>query len=126
MFFLFSSRSFCYIVAAAVCHLPDHGSEWAPPPACTGSLEVRLFELPGWNETAGTAAQFPGWSRVNHAKYIVADNRVNIGTSNMAWGYFYNTAGSSLNSDDRALTSTVQAIFDRDWVSPYAHSLPRA
>ena len=72
---------------AAVCHLPDHGSEWAPPPVCTGSFEVRLFELPGWNATAGPAAQFPGWSRVNHAKYIVADNRVNVGTSNMAWGY---------------------------------------
>ena len=44
------------------------------------------------------------------------------------WGfrYFFNTAGSSLNSDDPALTSTVQAIFDRDWASPYAHLLPVA
>ena len=88
-----------------------------------GSLEVRIFEIPGWNETEGVSASYPPYSRVNHAKYIVSDTRTNIGTSNMAWGYFWNTAGASFNTDHVGLRQAAQSVFDRDWGSPYAHAL---
>ena len=92
-------------------------------PQCTGSLDVKLFVMPGWNETVSNPpinAKYPPYSRVNHAKYIVTDQRVNIGTSNMAWGYFYTTAGASFNSNASSLVAGLQAVFDRDWASPYA------
>ena len=93
-------------------------------PAGTGSLEVKLFEVPGWNQTESKGATgYPPYSRVNHAKYIVTDRRVNIGTSNMAWGYFWNTAGTSFNTDHGALRSMAQSVFDRDWASGLATPL---
>ena len=102
--------------------------------ACAGSLEVRQYYVPGWNMTAsarecdGNAsacgaerdAVWPSFSRVNHAKYIVSDGRLNVGTSNWQWGYFHNTAGLSFNTDGAALVATAQAIFDADWASAYA------
>jgi phospholipase D3/4 len=73
--------------ASSICTAPD-APAYLPKcgPGGTGSLEVRLFEVPGWNQTESPNAAYPPYSRVNHAKYIVTDNRVNIGTSNMAWG----------------------------------------
>ena len=46
---------------------------------CAGSLEVRQYFVPGWNASGTT---WPAFTRVNHAKYIVSDQRVNFGTSN--------------------------------------------
>eukprot|EP01052_Picozoa_sp_SAG31_P012942 SAG31_NODE_767_length_12232_cov_6.917827_4_plen_530_part_00 len=108
--------------AAAVC---SHGPAYLPKcgPSGTGSLEIRLFEVPGWDSTIGNAASYPPYSRVNHAKYIVSDKRVNIGTSNMEWGYFWNTAGASFNTDHNGLVEQAQAIFDRDWESQLAKPL---
>jgi len=54
----------------------------------------------------------------------VTDRRINIGTSNHAWSYFYTTAGSSFNSDHEGLRSTLERVFDRDWDSKYAVALP--
>ncbi len=88
-----------------------------------GSLEIRLFRVPGWDDTEGADRQFPGHSRVNHTKYIVTDERINIGTSNMTWGYFTNTAGSSFNADHPGLVAKLQEIFDRDWDSKYTDPL---
>ena len=84
---------------------------------CAGSLEVRQYLVPGWNASGDV---WPSYSRVNHAKYIVTDHRVNIGTSNWQWGYFHNTAGASLNTDAPSLVSAAQAVFDADWESTYA------
>lgn len=96
-----------------------------------GQLEIRRFRVPGWDKTEvrsrgypplGPTEQrvYPGHTRVNHTKYIVTDNRFNFGTSNITWDYFAGTAGSSFKSDHPRLVSTLQAIFDRDWNSPYA------
>ncbi|KAF0687191.1 Aste57867_21047 [Aphanomyces stellatus] len=87
---------------------------------CRGSLQVRLMEVPGWDAAPPT---WPPYSRVNHAKYIVTDQRANVGTSNMEWGYFYNTAGTSLNTDNTDVMDALQKIFDRNWDSSYAHPL---
>jgi phospholipase D3/4 len=88
-----------------------------------GQLEIKQFIVPGWDDTAGSRRKYPGHTRVNHAKYIVTDRRLNIGTSNMTWDYFSSTAGSSFNTDHPGLVSTLQSVFDRDWSSPYAYSL---
>jgi phospholipase D3/4 len=88
-----------------------------------GQLEIKQFVIPGWDDTAGSRRRFPGHSRVNHTKYVVTDRRLNIGTSNMTWDYFASTAGSSLNADHPSLVRTLQAVFDRDWTSPYAYRL---
>lgn len=87
-------------------------------------MQVKLFEVPGWDTTEGPGAEYPPYSRVNHAKYIVTDNRANIGTSNMAWGYFWNTAGTSFNTNHEGLRSQAQQVFDRDWASDLAKPLP--
>ena len=89
-------------------------------PTCAGSLEVRQFELPGWQSTTGPNATFPPYSRVNHAKFIVSDQRANVGTSNWEWGYMYQTAGSSWNTNDTKIVAAVQQIFDQGWESPFA------
>lgn len=90
-----------------------------------GKLEIRRFRVPGWRSTGaktgdGPQPRYPGHTRVNHTKYIVTDNRFNIGTSNMTWDYFSGTAGASLNATHPALVSKLQEIFDRDWNSDYA------
>ncbi|MDX1665450.1 MAG: PLD-like domain-containing protein, partial [Candidatus Promineifilaceae bacterium] len=85
-----------------------------------GSLQVRAFTMPGWDETTGPERRYPGHSRVNHAKYMVSERRVNVGTSNMGWHDFYLNAGISLNSDHPGLVHDLQALFDRDWRSAYA------
>ncbi|DAZ96682.1 TPA: hypothetical protein N0F65_009149 [Lagenidium giganteum] len=93
---------------------------------CTGRLEVRIFRVPGWKNTTSIATKKPRWppfTRVNHAKYIVSDTRANIGTSNMEWGYFYTTAGMSVNTDHEELRASLEAVFDRNWNSSYASPL---
>lgn len=97
----------------------------------TGLLEIKRFVVPGWDSTEVASAGgsygrkeaerlYPGHTRVNHAKYIVTDKRINIGTSNMTWDYFSATAGASFNSDDQELVHKLREVFDRDWESPYA------
>jgi phospholipase D3/4 len=95
----------------------------ADPYMSSGQLEIKLFMVPGWNNTNGSNRKFPGHTRVNHAKYIVTDRRINIGTSNMTWDYFASTAGSSFNTDHSALVRTLQSVFDRDWASSYSWRL---
>lgn len=104
---------------AKVCKISQ--GKWNPP--CEGSLEIKVFEVPGWEDTKGAQAAYPPHSRVNHAKFIVTDQRANIGTSNWTWDYFYNTAGTSLNLSHESLRRTVADIFERDWNSIYAKAL---
>jgi phospholipase D3/4 len=94
---------------------------WANYSTTCGSLEIRLFYVPGWHSTLGPDRLYPGHTRVNHAKYIVTDQRVNIGTSNMTWDYFFTSAGTSFNSNHPDLVKKVQEIFNRDWKSEYAY-----
>lgn len=96
---------------------------------CKGKVEIKNYEVPGWDATgpalntttgAPTGNKYPGFTRVNHAKFVVSDVRANIGTSNLVWDYFYATAGVSFGTYDPRIVSQLQAIFDADWMSPYA------
>ncbi len=88
-----------------------------------GRIEIKRMVLPGWDQTEGKTRLYPGHSRVSHAKYIITEQRLNIGTSNMTWRYFYQTIGGSFNTDHPTLIGAGQAIFDRDWGSGYARPL---
>jgi phospholipase D3/4 len=85
-----------------------------------GTLEIRRFTMSGWDRTTGSKRLYPDYSRVNHAKFIVTEQRVNIGTSNFTWDYFSQTGGCSFNSGDDTLIAQLQAIFERDWQSDHA------
>lgn len=102
------------IAASALESMPDLGK---------GKLEIKRFIVPGWDDTSGPERRYPGHSRVNHPKYIVTDSRLNIGTSNMSWRYFANSAGTSLNCTHASLVKGLQASFDRDWESRFAQPL---
>ena len=135
-----SPRSLPYLeslqFAASACRIFDNTTDTY---ACSGRLEIRIFEVPDWNMTApppdanGTypdpedvprdSYKYPSFSRVNHAKYIVTDKRFNVGTSNLAWEYFYSTAGASFNSNDEALRTQLQSVFERDWNSNYVYTI---
>ncbi|GMI01842.1 hypothetical protein TrLO_g3152 [Triparma laevis f. longispina] len=91
-----------------------------------GGVEVGVYMMPGWNMTNSTdgippvgVPVFPGHSRVAHGKFIVTEERVNVGTSNYQWAYFYDTAGTSFNTDHEETVELVQQVFDRDWESEY-------
>ncbi|KTF90538.1 hypothetical protein cypCar_00014545 [Cyprinus carpio] len=67
------------------------------------------------------------YARVNHNKYMVTDKVAYIGTSNWSGDYFVNTAGSALVVNQTSAQSTsptvqeqLQAVFERDWDSPYS------
>jgi phospholipase D3/4 len=98
-------------------------------PGKCGSLKIKRFIMPGWDKTelgkidrkgknftpTIRHPKFPSKSRVNHTKYIVTDKQLNIGTSNWTWGYFFNTAGASVNLTHKKLRILLKKIFLRDW-----------
>ncbi|GAB4854654.1 hypothetical protein Ancab_023236 [Ancistrocladus abbreviatus] len=103
----------------ALCHSSTYNH-------CSGKVEIKYYEVPGYNSTGAAIANgtktgnlYPGYTRVNHAKYAVSDVRAHIGTSNLVWDYFYTTAGVSFGTYNPAIVSQLQEIFDADWNSPY-------
>ncbi|KAF6155092.1 hypothetical protein GIB67_035839 [Kingdonia uniflora] len=94
---------------------------------CVGKIEIKYYKVPGFNMTGpsilnGTTTGniYPGYTRVNHGKYVVSDVRAHIGTSNLIWDYFYSTSGVSFGTYNPAIVSQLQEVFDADWYSPYA------
>lgn len=89
------------------------------------SVEVRRFIVPADKEQ-----QKIPYARVNHNKYMVTDNTAYIGTSNWSGDYFTDTAGVAFvlhdpvfdrNASHTTIRSELQAVFERDWNSEYAH-----
>ncbi|XP_029503459.2 uncharacterized protein pld7 isoform X1 [Oncorhynchus nerka] len=96
-----------------------------PPLGC--NINVKVFEVPSTAEQK----KIP-FSRVNHAKYMVTDRVVYIGTSNWSENYFTHTAGiglvvnqtgSVVVQGQRSLQGQLQEVFLRDWTSQYARIL---
>ncbi|KAI3351277.1 hypothetical protein L3Q82_005827 [Scortum barcoo] len=90
-----------------------------PPLKC--NIDVKIFTVPS------TAEQMKiPFARVNHAKYMVTDRVVYIGTSNWSENYFTQTAGvglvvnqtgSELKKGQETLQSQAEELFLRDWTS---------
>ncbi|XP_077465276.1 5'-3' exonuclease PLD3-like isoform X1 [Stigmatopora argus] len=99
-------------------------------PSTKCDVEVKIFTVPS------TAEQMKiPFARVNHAKYMVTDRVLYIGTSNWSENYFTQTAGVGLvvNQTDsevkpghRTLQSQAEELFLRDWRSHYSSSLSTA
>nr|XP_015803073.2 5'-3' exonuclease PLD3 isoform X4 [Nothobranchius furzeri] len=96
-----------------------------PPLRC--NIEVKIFSVPSTPEQRKTP-----FARVNHAKFMVTDRVVYIGTSNWSENYFTHTAGAGLvvnqtgsevGEDQQTLQSQAEELFLRDWSSDYASSL---
>ncbi|CAN9514699.1 unnamed protein product [Ophioblennius macclurei] len=96
-----------------------------PPLRC--DISVNVFTVPS------TEAQkkIP-YARVNHAKYMVTDRVLYIGTSNWSENYFTRTAGvglvvnqtgSHVDQGQQTLQSQAEDLFLRDWSSPYSRAL---
>lgn len=84
-------------------------------------IQVKLFVVPADE----AQARIP-YARVNHNKYMVTERATYIGTSNWSGNYFTETAGTSLlvtQNGRGSLRSQLEAIFLRDWDSPYSHDL---
>ncbi|XP_074503989.1 5'-3' exonuclease PLD3 isoform X2 [Sebastes fasciatus] len=90
-------------------------------------IDVKIFTVPS------TAEQMKiPYARVNHAKYMVTDRVVYIGTSNWSENYFTKTAGvglvvnqtgSVVGKGQETLQSQAAELFLRDWTSDYAGPL---
>ncbi|XP_055410356.1 5'-3' exonuclease PLD3 isoform X2 [Bubalus kerabau] len=87
-------------------------------------IQVKLFVVPADD----AQARIP-YARVNHNKYMVTERATYIGTSNWSGSYFTETAGTSLlvtQNGRGGLRSQLEAVFLRDWDSPYSHDLDAA
>ncbi|XP_069763784.1 5'-3' exonuclease PLD3 [Narcine bancroftii] len=100
-------------------------SHWKPL-----DVEVKVFVVPATREQR----KIP-YSRVNHNKYMVTDKVAYIGTSNWSGDYFENTAGVGLvvnqtesrgSSPVPTIAEQLQAVFERDWSSPYSKCMDAA
>ncbi|KAK5612040.1 hypothetical protein CRENBAI_002051 [Crenichthys baileyi] len=96
-----------------------------PPLKC--DIDVKIFTVPSTAEEK----KIP-FARVNHAKYMVTDRVLYIGTSNWSENYFTHTAGvglvvnqtdSVVNEGQQTLQSQAEEVFLRDWSSNYARPL---
>lgn len=96
-----------------------------PPLNC--DIQVKVFTVPSTPEQM----QIP-FARVNHAKFMVTDRVVYIGTSNWSEDYFTQTAGVGLVVNQtgsepgpglETLQSQVEQLFLRDWTSQYSTEL---
>uniref|UniRef100_A0A3B4ERZ1 Phospholipase D3-like n=1 Tax=Pundamilia nyererei TaxID=303518 RepID=A0A3B4ERZ1_9CICH len=94
----------------------------------TCDIDVKIFTVPSTAEQK----KIP-FARVNHAKYMVTDRVVYIGTSNWSENYFAFTAGvglvvnqtgSAVKPGQQTLQSQAEELFLRDWGSEYASTLP--
>ncbi|XP_057205870.1 5'-3' exonuclease PLD3 [Triplophysa rosa] len=99
-----------------------------PPLSC--KIHTKVFEVPSKREQ-----QRIPFARVNHAKYMVTDRVVYIGTSNWSENYFTQTAGvglvvnqtgSAVRHGQQTVQSQLKNIFQRDWHSQYAQTLTDA
>ncbi|TKS72731.1 Phospholipase D3 [Collichthys lucidus] len=96
-----------------------------PPLNC--DIDVKVFKVPSTREQM----KIP-FARVNHAKFMVTDRVVYIGTSNWSENYFTQTAGvglvvnqtgSEVKAGQQTLQSQAEELFHRDWSHQYATPL---
>lgn len=81
------------------------------------NFEVRYTAIP---EYSGGPIPF---ARVEHCKFITADDVTWIGTSNMSYDYFYESRNVGLVVENAKFTKRVRDIFYKSWDSEYAHPI---
>ncbi|MFH1842042.1 MAG: phospholipase D-like domain-containing protein [bacterium] len=83
--------------------------------AALDNIEIRFTNIPAWS------GGFVPYARVEHAKYLVADEAACwIGTANWSRSYFHTSRNLSLFLRGNAATRDPIAFFDRSWNSKYA------
>ena len=81
------------------------------------NFEIRYSSIPDYS------GGFIPYARVEHCKFITADNVTWIGTSNMSYDYFYESRNVGLVVESDKFTERVRNIFYKSWESEYAHSV---
>ncbi len=82
------------------------------------NISVRINSIPEWS------GGYLPYSRVDHSKYMVVDNRIGwIGTSNWGKGYFDSVRAVEVYFDDPNTVGQLVAVFDLGWKGPYAFDL---
>lgn len=81
------------------------------------NFEIRYTAIPEYS------GGFIPFARVDHCKYITADDYVWIGTSNMSRSYFYESRNLGIIIEQRPLAKQVRRIFYKSWDSEYAHPI---
>ncbi|NOS84816.1 MAG: hypothetical protein HOP31_06725 [Ignavibacteria bacterium] len=85
-----------------------------------GLIQYPIFEI-RYTEIPDYSGGFIPFARVEHCKFITADNITWIGTSNMSYDYFYESRNVGLVVESGKFTERVRDIFYRSWDSEYAH-----
>ncbi|VDM75321.1 unnamed protein product [Strongylus vulgaris] len=93
-------------------------------PLIVYSQPKKIFKVPSTDSDSIVINR----ERRTHNKFMVSESAVIIGTSNWSGDYFIGgTTGAAIvikqNGEKRALVKEMQAIFERDWSSDYAHPL---
>ncbi|HMT11334.1 MAG TPA: phospholipase D-like domain-containing protein [Ignavibacteria bacterium] len=81
------------------------------------NFEVRYTTIP---EYSGGAISY---ARVEHCKFITADDYTWIGTSNMSYDYFYESRNVGVVVENDKFTKRVREIFYKSWDSEYSRPI---
>lgn len=96
----------------------DYMLPWIQSLAVMPGVEIRFTNIP--EHSAG----FVPFSRVEHAKYLVADRgRCWVGTSNWSESYFRRSRNISLFCEGESLAGLLTDFFDQGWNGPYAETV---
>lgn len=80
-------------------------------------FEIKYTAIPDYS------GGFIPYARVEHCKYITADDYTWIGTSNMSYDYFYESRNVGVVIENGKYTQRVRDIFYKSWNSDYAHPI---
>ncbi len=80
-------------------------------------FEIRYTSIPDYS------GGFIPYARVEHCKYITADEYTWIGTSNMSYDYFYESRNVGMIIENKKFTGRMRDIFYKSWNSEYAHPI---
>lgn len=81
------------------------------------NVEIKYSAIPQW--TGG----YVSFARVEHLKYVVADEACWIGSANAEKSYFYNTRNVGFEIINKQFQERVMEIFYKDWNGPYTYQI---
>jgi phosphatidylserine/phosphatidylglycerophosphate/cardiolipin synthase-like enzyme len=81
------------------------------------NIEVKYSAIPQWS------AGYIPFARVEHLKYVTADEACWIGSANAEKSYFYNTRNVGVEVISKQFQDRVMEIFYKDWNGPYTHQI---